>query len=147
MKCALLVAGLVAALLLVACGGDDDDAADAVAGVCTETETAVGEDMIKVDEPGSGDDVLSPLHVSGEVTSPDGEFWITVVGADGERIIDYPGRGAEPEVASPFDQEVPFSVFEEAPACLWVYLDSAFIDDARRIPITLVPDAAEEPTS
>jgi hypothetical protein len=133
----------LAALALVACGGDDDDDVPAaLADVCTEGAGAPGEDVVSVDEPGPGDEIQSPLRVRGEVESPDGEFLISVVDAEGEHIIDYPGIGGEPEVLSPFDQEVPFSVFEETPACLWVYLtDAPEPEDARRIPITLLPDA------
>jgi len=144
MKYALAAGALVAALALVACG--DDGVPDALADVCTETAEAAT-DLISVDEPGNGDDISTPIRVSGEIVPLDGRFWISVVGADGQHIIDFPGRAAESDEFVPFDLEVPFTLFEDTPACLWVYrLQADEPADALRIPIDLVaePESAAE---
>ena len=123
---------------LPACG--DDGVPDALAGVCTETAEAAT-DLISVDEPVSGDGVSTPIRVSGEIVPLAGRSWICVVGTDGQHIIDFPGRVADSEELVPFELEVPFTVFEDTPACLWVYRPN--VDDpadALRTPIDLVPD-------
>ncbi len=145
MKYALLAIPFVATLALAACGGGDDVPA-ALAAVCTETEDAAT-DLISVDEPVNGEDISTPIRVIGDIVPLDGRFWISVVGADGQHIIDFPGRTADTEELTPFELEVPFSVFEDTPACLWVYRRNVEEPaEAVRIPIDLVPtadDAAE----
>ena len=139
MKYALAACALVAALALVACG--DDGVSDALADVCTETAEAAT-DLIIVEDPRKGDDISTPIRVSGEIVPLDGRFWISVVGADGQHIIDFPGNAADSEELVPFDLEVPFTVFEETPACLWVYrMQVDEPADAVRIPINLVAEA------
>lgn len=142
MKYTLLAVLVVATLTLVACGGGDD-VPEALADVCTETED-VATDLISVDEPGNGDDIRTPIRVTGDIVPLDGRFWISVVSADGQHIIDFPGRTADTEELIPFELQVPFSVFEDTPACLWVYRGS--VEDpgnAVRVPIDLVPTAEE----
>lgn len=138
MKYALAAGALVVALALVACS--DDGVSGALADVCTETAEAAT-DLISVDEPGNGDDISTPIRVSGEIVPLDGRFWISVVDAGGRHIIDFPGRIADSEEFVPFELEVPFSVFDDTPACLWVYrLNVDDPADALRIPIDLVPE-------
>ena len=138
MKYALAACALVAALALVAFG--DDGVSDALADVCTETADAAT-DLIIVEDPGKGDDISTPIRVSGEIVPLDGRFWISVVDADGRHIIDFPGRVADSEELVPFELEVPFTVFEDTPACLWVYrVQGDEPTDALRIPIDLVPE-------
>ena len=100
--------------------------------------------MIAVDEPDNGSEISSPIRVSGEIVPLDGRFWISVVRADGQHIIDYPGNVEASEDPMPFTLEVPFSVFEDTPACLWVYRENVEdAPDALRIPIELVPEDTE----
>ncbi len=142
MKYTLLAIPFVATLALVACGGGDD-VPETLAAVCTETEDAAT-DLISVDEPDNGEDVSTPIRVTGDIVPLDGRFWISVVAADGQRIIDFPGRAADTEELTPFELEVPFSVFEDTPACLWVYRHNVEEPaDAVRIPIDLVPTAED----
>ncbi len=144
MKYQLAVVALIAPLAILACGGDGGGVPEELANVCTETASAAA-DEITVDEPDNGEEVRPPIRVSGEIVAPDGRFWISVVGADGQHIIDYPGNAEASEDPVPFTLEVPFSVFEDTPACLWVYRENVEDpQDALRIPIELVPEDTEE---
>ena len=141
MKYLLAAVALIATLAVLACG--DGGVPEELADVCTETDEAAT-DMIAVDEPDNGSEISSPIRVSGEIVPLDGRFWISVVGADGQHIIDYPGYAEASEDPMPFTLEVPFSVFEDTPACLWVYRENVEdAPDALRIPIELVPEDTE----
>lgn len=145
----VVVAGLV--MLALACGGDDDDApreappelVATLADVCTESPEVATEDIIQVDEPQPGDEVSSPIVITGSAVAFQDTVWVSVVKADGDRIIDYPGRTTELGVENtltPYEVSVPFTVIEKTPACLWVYRrDVAEPTDAIRIPLVLVP--------
>lgn len=144
MKYQLGVVALIALIAVIACGGNGGSVPEELAAVCTETDEAAT-DVITVDEPDNGEEVSPPIRVSGEVVALDGRFWISVVAADGQHIIDYPGNAEASEDPVPFTLEVPFSVFEDTPACLWVYQEN--VEDpqeALRIPIKLVPEETEE---
>jgi hypothetical protein len=138
--------GTLAGFALAACGGVGGFAAPSpLASVCTQSEDAAVE-FVKVSAPGPGIGVQSPLRVTGQVNTPDGLFYISIVAGDGTHIIDYPVHTAKGGGLAPFDQQVPFSIFGSTPACLWVYRNSADSGDAVRIPIVLEPSAAPTTT-
>jgi hypothetical protein len=136
--------------LLVACSDDDGggspDLPEGLEDVCTQGDEA-DTDNIKVDSPAAGDDVSSPLVVTGEIVAFEQAFWVSVVNADGDHIIDYPERDrdlVEGELSA-FDVNVPFTVGEETPACLWVYrINDPEPPEAIKVPITLLPPEAVE---
>jgi hypothetical protein len=117
-----------------------------LANVCTQNASAAV-DAIQVSSPTAGSSVQSPLKVTGTVNSADGLFFIAVVLANGTHVIDYPGQSSKGSSPAPFSQQVPFSIFESTPACLWVYprnvSDPA---DAVRIPIVLEPGSTSAAT-
>lgn len=133
--------------LFVACGGDDDDSGltEDLGEVCEQRETADTE-RISVDSPADGDEISSPLTVTGEIDTLDNEFWISAVDADGEHIIDYPARSNDyvDGEMTPFDVSVPFTVGEEAPVCVWVYRVNVqgveTQEEAIRIPVKFLPN-------
>jgi hypothetical protein len=127
-----------ALLIAAACGGGDsvpDDLKD----VCTQSDNAAT-DTIQITSPESGDDAASPLSVSGTVTVQGEILFLTIVDSGGERIASYPARPNQTGTPVPFQQDVPFGVEEETPACLWVsHRNEPDPQDAIRIPITLLP--------
>jgi hypothetical protein len=146
MRYAVAAVGALAGLALAACGGSGGFAVPSpLAGVCTQSEDAAA-DFVKVSAPASGIGVQSPIRVTGQVNAPDGLFYVSVVAGDGTHIIDYPAHTAKGGGLAPFDQQVPFSIFETTPACLWVYRNRADSGDAVRIPIVLEPSAAPTTT-
>jgi len=148
---ALLI--LPALVLLVACGGDDektDDSTppasatrttkptqkptadveptgtpDPLATVCAENPDPGTADVVKVDEPLEGDSVTSPVGVRGKIAAFEATFRIAIYDADGATIADVTAMSSEGQTLAPFEAEVPFSVTQETPACLWVYEASA----------------------
>jgi hypothetical protein len=150
MRYLILLALALFAALAVACGDDDGDGgspdpSDELADVCTEE--APDNERIKVSSPNSGDDLSSPLVVTGEINTENEEFWVSAVNADGDHIIDYPARSrdyVEGEL-SPFEVSVPFTVGEETPACIWVYrVNLPEPEGAIKVPVTLLPAASPE---
>ena len=150
----LLLLTIALTALLLACGGGDDNAADDLAkelgDICTQGDN-VDDAVIRVDSPDPGDDISSPLTVKGEIDAFQQQFWVSVVKADGQHVIDYPARSRDLEEGklSPFEVSVPFSSGEESAACLWVYRRNVENpDDAVRIPVLLQstdsPAAADE---
>jgi len=151
----LITLALALAVLGVACGGSGDDDVDELeqllADVCTETDEVAGEDVIKIDTPSPGDRVEAPFHTAGEVAIFQEMFWVTVIKADGERVIDYPVKihvdDATPDGQTllPYEADIAFYIEEDTPACLWVYRRLVEEpEDAVRIPVVLIPsDAAE----
>ena len=111
--------------------------------MCTESPEVAPDDILQVDEPQPGDEVSSPIGITGSAVAFQDTVWVSVVKADGEHIIDYPGRTTELGVENtltPYEVSVPFTVIEETPACLWVYRqDVEEPADAIRIPLILVP--------
>jgi hypothetical protein len=91
--------------------------------------------------------VESPLKVTGTVNSTDGLFFMAVALADGRHAIDYSGHSSQSGSLAPFSQQVPFSIFESTPACLWVYPRNVPDPvDAVRIPIVLEPGSTSTAT-
>jgi hypothetical protein len=136
----------LAGLTLAACGGSSASPVPSeLAGVCTQDASPTG--AIEVSAPDAGMSIQSPLKVSGKVNSPGSRFFTSVVKGDGTHIIDYPGQTAKGGGLAPFDQQVPFSIFETTPACLWVYIDNvAEPRESIRIPIVLEPSATTTTT-
>jgi hypothetical protein len=153
MKYAVLLA-FAALPLVIACGGDDGDdsgLAEELGEVCEQRESADTE-RISVSNPEAGDEVSSPLTVTGEIDTADNEFWISAVNADGEHIIDYPARSEDyvDGEMSPFDVSVPFTIGEEAPVCVWVYRVNVqgveTQEEAVRIPVRFLPNETPGPS-
>ena len=91
-----------------------------------------------------GDEVGDSLRITGEIAAFQGQFWVSLVTAEGEHLIDAPRRTADPdsEELTPFDVEFTVQVSEETPACLWIYRRNVEEPtDAVRIPVVLVPEA------
>lgn len=154
----LLIIGALFVVATVACGGGDDGAdiealLEELGDVCVESPDVAGGDIIQVDSPDPGDRIQSPLVATGKIAAfGEGRFWITVVEADGEHVIDYPGEtgvaevDGEPQLA-PFEVSAPFYREEETPACLWVYRRLVEDpEDAVKIPVILVPSETEAPS-
>jgi hypothetical protein len=94
------------------------------------------------------------LTVTGEIDTTDNEFWISVVDANGDHLVDYPARSPDyvDGEMSPFEVSVPpFFVSEETTACVWVYrVNVQNVDtqeEAIRVPIVLLPSATPEAPS
>ena len=140
-------------VLLIACGGDDETTGDGTPGasatrtanptqrpteaaeptgtpdplatICAENPDRGNADVVQVDEPLVGDLVTSPVTVRGKVAAFEATFKITIYDAAGATIADVTGMSQEGQTLAPFEVEVPFSVTQETPACLWVYEASA----------------------
>jgi hypothetical protein len=138
---------ILAGFTLVGCGGSSDVSVPSqLSNVCTQNASAAV-DAIQVSSPTAGSGVESPLKVTGEVNITDGRFFIAVVLADGTHVIDYPGKSSQGGSLAPFSLQVPFSIFESTPACLWVYtLNVPDPLDAVRIPIVLEPSSTSTET-
>jgi hypothetical protein len=148
-----LVASLFLVALLAACGDDgSSDLATELEDVCTQTDNA-DTDRIDVSSPEEGDEVTSPLTVSGEIDTIGQEFWISAVTAEGDHVISYPARSRDLEegTMSPFEISVPFTVGEETPVCIWVYRENVQNvtdqDEAVRIPVRFLPSPTPGATS
>jgi hypothetical protein len=143
MRYALALLG-PALLLLAACGGDDNGNTGTVpaelADVCTQG--AVPSGAITVTSPKFNGRSSSPLIVTGSVTPVDSLYFFAIVAADGTHITDYPGHATASGTVIPFQQDLPFGVEKETPACLWVStVNTEDPADAIRIPITLLPSS------
>ena len=133
---------MVLALLTVACGGGGDSVPEELKSVCTQSDDAAT-DTLQITSPESGDDAASPLSVSGTVTVQQEILYLTIVDAGGTHISNYPARPSPTGTPVPFQQNVPFGVEKETPACLWVSHSSEDDpQDAIRVPITLLPGGA-----
>ena len=170
MKLLLALLILPALVLLIACGGDDEKTDDGTPGasatrttnptqrptedaeptgtpdplatVCAENPDPGNDDVVQVDEPLDGDPVTSPVTVRGKVAAFEATFKITIYDAVGATIADVTAMSQEGQTLAPYEVEVPFSVTEETPACLWVYEASArdgLPIHVLQIPVTLQP--------
>jgi Immunoglobulin-like domain of bacterial spore germination len=139
----------LAGLTLAGCSGGGSVSVSVpsqLANVCTQNASAAV-DAIQVSSPTASSGVQSPLKVTGTVNSTDGLFFIAVVLADGTHIIDYPGHSSQGGSLAPFSQQVPFSIFQSTPACLWVYPQNVPDPiDGIRIPIVLEPGSTSTAT-
>jgi Immunoglobulin-like domain of bacterial spore germination len=146
MKYAIGLIVPLAGLMLAGCGGGSVPVPSQLASVCTQSASPAV-DAVQVSSPTAGSGVQSPLTVTGNVNSTDGLFLIAVVLADGRHVIDYPGHSSQGGSLAPFSQQVPFSIFENTPACLWVSPGNVSDPvDAVRIPIVLEPGSTSTAT-
>jgi hypothetical protein len=146
MICAIGVIVGLAVLTLAGCSGSGVTVPSQLAKVCTQS-TSSGVEAIQVSSPTAGSGVQSPLTVTGTVNSTDGLFFIAVVLADGTHVIDYPGHSSQGGTLAPFSQQVPFSIFQSTPACLWVYSQNVPDPvDAVHIPLGLQPGSTTTAT-
>lgn len=145
----LILAAMTALLALaVACGDDDDEnvddstrtgsadasPADNVCGVNPDPADATTN---VVDSPAPGDEITSPVEVTGQIAAFEATFRIALYGATGAEIVDVQGTSIEGQTLAPYSESVEFTVTEETPACLWVYEASAM--DGRSINVVQVP--------
>lgn len=153
MRYALILAGAIAcvAVTLVAIAlldsGDEPGVPvpSVLASVCSQSTVTLAPDLIEVTKPLPGATVSSPLQVAGSINALGGTFFVSIVTADGTHVIDYPVQTILPDSLVPFEQQIPFSYFEEAPACVWVYREN--IDSAESIRIPVVIQPATSPTN
>jgi hypothetical protein len=155
MRYAMLLALALGAALIFACGDDgdggsgaSDELTEAVAEVCTETEDVLTEEELILEIPKPGDEITDSLHLIGQIAAFEGQFWVSLVTAEGEHLIDAPRftTDVENEALTPFDVEFPVQpVAEDTPACVWVYRRNVpEPEDAVRVPIMIVPEAEVE---
>lgn len=161
MRTLILALALPALILFAACGDDDEEAVDTsptataaptraptpsegptptpdpLATVCAENPDPGTDDVVQVDTPDEGDSVSSPVSVRGIIAAFEATFRITIFDADGTTLADVTAMSSEGQTLAPFAEEVPFSVTEETPACLWVYEASA--RDGSSIHVVQIP--------
>ncbi len=110
--------------------------------VCADNPDPATDENVQVDSPSPGDEVASPVYVSGRVAAFEAVFQITIYDASGAVIADQSGLSELGQELSPFSEDVLFSVAVPTPACLWVYelsaADGTQIHIAQ-VPITLKP--------
>ena len=112
--------------------------------VCQTNPDPVTPEFQVIDEPDAGDSVTSPVTISGQVLAFEATYQIGIFDADGDAIVETFGTAGPAEVGelAPFSIDVPFSVTEETPACIWVYEQSARDGSpihVGQIPVTLSP--------
>jgi len=121
-------------LILMAACADDAEAptgaertptTDALATVCEENPDPATDDLVRVNAPVAPDAVSSPVTVQGRIAAFEATFQLTIFDADGNILGEEVGMSSEGQTLAPFAEDVPFSVTEETPACLWVYEESA----------------------
>jgi hypothetical protein len=138
---AVAVVCVIAAVAAIALNSSSEDTTpipSALASVCKQNETTPAPDVIAISKPEAGAAITSPLDVKGSINAPGGTFFISLVTADGQHIIDYPAH-SQTDTFVPFEQQVPFSIFEQTPACVWVYRQNADDLDTVRIPVVIQP--------
>jgi hypothetical protein len=111
--------------------------------VCPDNPDPATEEQVVVDSPAPGDSSQSPLVVTGVIAAFEAQFNIRILDADSNAIVDgFSDMSSEGQTLAPFESEVPFTVTEETPACLEVYMispnDGADID-IYQVPVTLLP--------
>jgi hypothetical protein len=161
----LLVLPLAFVALLIACeNGDGDDVAPTVGvtpavtaspqpdgetptpepEVCQPNPDPATPEFQVIDEPSTGDTVISPVTITGQVAAFEGTYQIGIFDAAGNPIVETFGTagGAEMGELAPFSIDVGFDVDEATPACIWVYEQSAMDGSSvhvGQIPVTLSP--------
>jgi hypothetical protein len=150
MKTLILGLTIPTLILLAACADDaeaptGDEATptpNALATVCEENPDPATDDLVRVNAPVARDAVSSPLPVQGRIAAFEATFQITIFDADGNILGEEVGMSSEGQTLAPFAEDVPFSVTEETPACLWVYEESARDGSpihVVQIPVLLLP--------
>ena len=112
--------------------------------VCQPNPDPATPDFQVIDEPGAGDAVTDPVTISGLIVANEATFQVTIYDADGNILVDGFGMSEQMEAGelAPFSTNVPFTVDEPTPACIWVYEESARDGSPTRvgqIPVTLLP--------
>jgi hypothetical protein len=140
------LACVVVALVAIALGGGDDDppvpVPSVLASVCSQSNVTLAPDVIEITEPIPGAGVSSPLTVKGSINALGGTFFISLVTADGSHVIDYPVQSSQSDSLVPFEQQIPFSYFEQVPACVWVYRENIDSAESIRIPVVIQPQTS-----
>lgn len=148
MKYVLTALLLSALAIFAACGGDDDDGADVPASVCPENPSPATDETLIIDVPESGDEVTSPVHISGQISAFVQHYYVTIIDATGNHVVDdYPGTSDQPDVLVPFEIDVPFFVTEAVDACLIVsrQTENPERDEQKlQVPVRLLPESTPE---
>jgi hypothetical protein len=114
-----------------------------IANVCQTNPNPATSAQTVVNQPQPGDQVTSPVTVSGQINAFEAQFNIAIKDASGSDIASQPGHSQEGQVLSPFSESVPFTVATQTPACLWVFdisnADGVTPTQVVQVPITLAP--------
>jgi hypothetical protein len=164
----LLISVAALAVLLTACGDDDEvtgtpteaptgtatAASPTTTGTATSTATttavdACGEnpdpatsEQVQVTTPEPGDEVTSPMQITGLIAAFEAQFNIAIKDANGDTIVEVPAMSSEGQTLAPFSTSVAFTVTTAMPACLWVFDYSAMDGEPsmiHQVPVTLLP--------
>jgi hypothetical protein len=112
--------------------------------VCQPNPDPATPEFQVIDQPGADDTVTSPVTISGQVLAFEATYQIGIFDPDGDPITETFGTAEATEVGqlAPFSIDVTFEVDEPAPACIWVYEESARDGSpihVGQIPVTLSP--------
>jgi hypothetical protein len=162
----LLVALSVFAALFIACDDDDEvtgtptptasaSAAPTAsptsaatptataADVCQENPDPATEEQVQVISPEPGDEVTSPVTVTGLVAAFEAQFNIAIKDADGNDVVaEVSAMSSEGQTLAPFSVDIIFVATERTRVCLWVFDYSAMdgsIENVHQVPIVLLP--------
>ena len=163
MRTLVLLLAVPSLLLFAACSDDDEQGEDgatptttrtttrtaaatptrdSLENVCAENPDPATEDLTLVEDPAEGDEVSSPVTVRGGIVAFEAVFKITIYDEDGDVVAEQRSMTAEGTTLAPFEEQVPFTVDEETPACLWVYGISGrdgSPDNVVQVPVVLLP--------
>ena len=153
MKYGLLLAVVWAVALLLACNNGDgvevtpgpgEESPTGQPDVCQPNPDPATPEFQVIDQPSAEETVTSPVTVSGRIVANEATFQVTIYDADGNIIVDTFDMNEQTEAGelAAFSLDVPFSVTEETPACIWVYEQSARDGSpihVGQIPVTLSP--------
>jgi hypothetical protein len=113
-----------------------------IANVCQTNPSPATSDQTVVSQPQPGDQVTSPVTVSGQINAFEAQFNIAIKDASGADIATQPGHSQQGQTLSPFNESAAFTVATQTLACLWVF-DLSAMDGSPiqvvQVPITLVP--------
>jgi hypothetical protein len=114
-----------------------------IANVCQTNPNPATSAQTVVNQPTPGDQVTSPLTVSGQIAAFEAQFNIAIKDASGADIATQPGHSQQGQTLSPFNESVPFTVATQTPACVWVFdisnADGVTPLQVVQVPITLMP--------
>jgi hypothetical protein len=112
------------------------------ASVCQTNPNPATSAQTVVNQPQPGDQVTSPVIVSGQIAAFEAQFNIAIKNASGTDIATQPGHSQQGQTLSAFNESVAFTVATQTPACLWVF-DLSAMDGSPiqvvQVPITLMP--------
>ena len=114
-----------------------------IANVCQTNPSPATTDQTVVNQPQPGDQVTSPMTVSGNINAFEAQFNIAIKGAAGNDIATVPDVfSSQGQTLAPFSTSVAFTVASQTPACLWVFdlsQMSGLPVQVVQVPITLMP--------